>query len=88
MLRHQLCEVTKMRLMSEVPLGAFLSGGVDSSSIVAMMAKTMSRPVTTCSIGFGEQEFDESDYARKIAEQFHTDHHEQTVKPNALDVLN
>jgi asparagine synthase (glutamine-hydrolysing) len=87
-LRHQLCEVTKMRLMSEVPLGAFLSGGVDSSSIVAMMAKTMSRPVTTCSIGFGEQEFDESDYARKIAEQFHTDHHEQTVKPNALDVLN
>jgi asparagine synthase (glutamine-hydrolysing) len=87
-LRHQLCEVTRMRLMSEVPLGAFLSGGVDSSSIVAMMAKIMKRPVTTCSIGFEEREFDESDYAREVAEQFHTDHHEQIVRPNALDVLN
>jgi asparagine synthase (glutamine-hydrolysing) len=87
-LRHQLCEATRMRLMSEVPLGAFLSGGVDSSSIVAMMAKIMRRPVTTCSIGFEEQEFDESGYARKIAEQFHTDHHEQIVRPNALEVLN
>jgi asparagine synthase (glutamine-hydrolysing) len=88
MLRHQLCEATRMRLMSEVPLGAFLSGGVDSSSIVAFMAKIMKRPVTTCSIGFEEQEFDESDFARKVAEQFHTDHHEQIVRPNALDVLN
>jgi|HubBroStandDraft_6_1064221.scaffolds.fasta_scaffold04622_3 asparagine synthase (glutamine-hydrolysing) len=87
-LRHQLCEATRMRLMSEVPLGAFLSGGVDSSSIVAMMAKIMRRPVTTCSIGFEEQEYDEADFARKVAEQFHTDHHEQVVRPNALDVLN
>jgi len=88
LLRHQLCEVTRMRLMSEVPLGAFLSGGVDSSSIVAMMAKIMNRPVTTCSIGFEEREFDESDYAREVAKQFRTDHHEQIVRPNALDVLN
>ena len=87
-LRHQLCEATRMRLMSEVPLGAFLSGGVDSSSIVAMMAKIMRRPVTTCSIGFEEQEYNEADYAREVAEQFHTDHHEQVVRPNALDVLN
>jgi asparagine synthase (glutamine-hydrolysing) len=87
-LRHQLCEVTRMRLMSEVPLGAFLSGGVDSSAVVAMMAKIMRRPVTTCSIGFEEQEYDESAFARKVSEQFHTDHHEQIVRPNALDVLN
>jgi len=87
-LRHHLCEATRMRLVSEVPLGAFLSGGVDSSSIVAMMAKIMGRPVTTCSIGFEDKAFDESDYAREVAEQFHTDHHEQIVRPNALDVLN
>jgi asparagine synthase (glutamine-hydrolysing) len=87
-LRQQLCEVTRMRLMSEVPLGAFLSGGVDSSAVVAMMAKIMRRPVTTCSIGFEEQEYDESAFARKVSEQFHTDHHEQIVRPNALDVLN
>ena len=87
-LRHQLCEVTRMRLMSEVPLGAFLSGGVDSSAVVAMMAKIMRRPVTTCSIGFEEQEYDESAFARKVSEQFHTDHHEQIVRPNALEVLN
>jgi asparagine synthase (glutamine-hydrolysing) len=87
-LRHELCEATRMRLMSEVPLGAFLSGGVDSSSVVAMMAKIMRRPVTTCSIGFEEQEYNESEFAREVAEQFHTDHHEQIVRPNALDVLN
>jgi asparagine synthase (glutamine-hydrolysing) len=87
-LRHQLCEVTRMRLMSEVPLGAFLSGGVDSSAVVAMMAKIMRRPVTTCSIGFEEQEYDESAFARKVSEQFNTDHHEQIVRPDALDVLN
>jgi len=77
-----------MRLMSEVPLGAFLSGGVDSSAVVAMMARIMQRPVTTCSIGFKEQEYNEADYAREVAEEFHTDHHEQIVQPNALDVLN
>jgi asparagine synthase (glutamine-hydrolysing) len=87
LLCHQLCEATRMRLMSEVPLGAFLSGGIDSSSIVATMAKIMKRPVTTCSIGFEEQEYNESDHARKVAEHFHTDHHEHIVRPNALDVL-
>jgi asparagine synthase (glutamine-hydrolysing) len=88
LLRHQLCEATRMRLMSEVPLGAFLSGGIDSSSIVGTMAKIMKRPVTTCSIGFEEQEYNEANYARKVAEHFRTDHHEHVVRPNALDVLN
>jgi len=88
LLRHQLCEATRIRLMSEVPLGAFLSGGIDSSSVVATMAKIMKRPVTTCSIGFEEQEYNEADYARKVAQHYHTDHHEHFVRPNALDVLN
>ena len=87
-LRHELCEATRIRLMSEVPLGAFLSGGVDSSSIVAMMAGLMKRPVTTCSIGFEEKEFDEAEYARRVAAQFHTDHHEQIVVPSAVDIVN
>jgi len=88
LLRHELCEATRVRLMSDVPLGAFLSGGVDSSSIVAMMAHLMKRPVTTCSIGFEEKEYDEADFARRIARQFNTDHHEQVVHPSALDIMN
>lgn len=87
-LRHDLCEATRVRLMSDVPLGAFLSGGVDSSSVVAMMAHLMKRPVTTCSIGFEEQEYNESDFARQVARQFGTDHHEQIVRPDALEILN
>jgi asparagine synthase (glutamine-hydrolysing) len=86
-IRHQLCEATRIRLMSDVPLGAFLSGGVDSSSIVAMMAHLMNQPVTTCSIGFDVPEFDESKYARQVAEQFHTEHHEQVVQPDALAIV-
>jgi asparagine synthase (glutamine-hydrolysing) len=88
LLRHELCEATRIRLMSEVPLGAFLSGGLDSSSIVATMANIMNRPVTTCSIGFEEEEYNEAIYARQVAQQFRTDHHELIVRPNALDVLN
>jgi asparagine synthase (glutamine-hydrolysing) len=87
MLRHQLCEATRVRLMSDVPLGAFLSGGVDSSSVVAAMSHIMKRPVTTCSIGFEEQEFNEADYARQISQKFHTEHHEQTIRPNAIDIV-
>jgi asparagine synthase (glutamine-hydrolysing) len=87
LLRHELCEATRVRLMSEVPLGAFLSGGVDSSCVVAMMSHIMKRPVTTCSIGFEEPEFNESEFARQIAEQFHTDHHEQLVRPSAIEVI-
>ncbi len=87
LVRDQLCEATRVRLMSDVPLGAFLSGGVDSSAVVAMMARLMKQPVTTCSIGFGEKEYDESKYARQVSEQFHTDHHEQVVKPDALSIV-
>ena len=86
-LRHELCEATRVRLMSDVPLGAFLSGGVDSSSIVAMMSHLMKRPVTTCSIGFEEQEYNEVTFARQIASQFRTDHHEHVVRPDAIELM-
>jgi asparagine synthase (glutamine-hydrolysing) len=86
-IRHELCEATRIRLMSEVPLGAFLSGGIDSSSIVANMARLMNKPVTSCSIGFDVPEFDESKFARQVAEQFRTEHHEQTVEPDAVAIV-
>jgi asparagine synthase (glutamine-hydrolysing) len=80
-------EATKMRLISEVPLGAFLSGGVDSSTIVALMAEESAEPVKTFSIGFEEQDFSELKYARRVAEHVGADHHEFIVKPNALEIL-
>src|SRR5437588_11828009 len=83
-LREALREATRIRLMSDVPLGAFLSGGIDSSSIVAMMSPLMNRAVTTCSIGFNEEKYDETEYARLVAGQFGTDHHERTVQPDAV----
>ena len=86
-LRHQICEATRVRLMSDVPLGAFLSGGVDSSSVVAMMTHLMKRPVTTCSIGFEDKEYNEAGFARQIAEQFKSEHHEEIVRPSALEIL-
>jgi asparagine synthase (glutamine-hydrolysing) len=86
-LRHEVCEATRIRLLSDVPLGAFLSGGVDSSAVVAAMTKLTGGNVTTCSIGFDEVEYDEAVYARQIAKQFHTQHHEQIVHASALDVL-
>ncbi len=74
-------EATKMRLISEVPLGAFLSGGVDSSAIVALMAETSSSPVKTFSIGFEEEDFSELKYAKIVAEHVGAEHHEFIVKP-------
>ena len=77
---ERLREAVDIRLVAEVPLGAFLSGGVDSSAIVALMAGLVDQPVKTCSIGFDEAEFDETAYALKVAERYHTDHRTDTVK--------
>jgi asparagine synthase (glutamine-hydrolysing) len=77
----------KVRLMSEVPLGAFLSGGIDSSAVVALMSQESSKPVKTFSIGFEEQDFSELHHARRVAEHVGADHHEFIVRPEALDVL-
>jgi asparagine synthase (glutamine-hydrolysing) len=75
------------RLESEVPLGAFLSGGIDSSAVVALMASLQKDPVTSVSIGFQERDHDELPYAEQIAREFHTQHFEHIVKPDALQVL-
>ena len=77
----------KSRMVSDVPLGAFLSGGVDSSAVVGLMAKNSATPVTTCAIGFDSEKFDEVAYAARVAEQFKTDHHELTVKETVADNL-
>ena len=83
----KLREATRLRMIADVPLGAFLSGGVDSSAIVAMMALESGRPVKTFTIGFEEQLYDERPFARAVAERYGTDHHEFVVRPNALEVL-
>src|SRR5262245_42493342 len=80
-------DAVRRRLMADVPLGAFLSGGMDSSSVVAEMAELSTGRVKTFSIGFGERDFDELRYARQVAERFGTEHHELVVEPRALDVL-
>ena len=80
-------ECTKIRLISDVPLGAFLSGGIDSSAVVYMMSKLSSKPVKTFSIGFDEEKYSELKYAKIIADRFKTEHHEYIVKPNAIELL-
>lgn len=77
-------EAVKIRMISDVPFGAFLSGGIDSSAVVGLMARHSSLPVKTFSVGFGEAKYSELGYARVIAQQFATDHHELTVSQDHL----
>ncbi len=86
-LRTLLTSAVEMRLQSEVPLGAFLSGGIDSTVIVGLMSQLAAEPVRTFSIGFPVKEFDETGYAREAAERFGTIHEEFQVRPDAMEIL-
>ena len=84
---QRLKESVRLRMISEVPLGAFLSGGVDSSAVVAVMAGLSPEPVNTCSIGFDDPTFNESDFAQKVADRYHTRHHLEVVKSDDFDLI-
>ena len=84
---HRLRESVRLRMISEVPLGAFLSGGVDSSVVVATMAGLSPEPVNTCSIAFSDPAFDESAYATMVAERYRTRHHVDRVESDDFDLI-
>ena len=82
-----LLESVRLRMVSDVPIGVLLSGGVDSSTVLAMMAQVTDKPIKTFSIGTGKQDFNELQYARLVAQRFSTDHQELVVEPKAVQIL-
>jgi asparagine synthase (glutamine-hydrolysing) len=86
-LRRRLAESVRLRMIAEVPLGAFLSGGVDSSAVVATMAGLSDLPVHTCSIAFDDPQFNEAAFAQKVAARYNTDHYVETVKSDDFDLI-
>ena len=85
-LRSELTEAVRLRMRSDVPLGAFLSGGMDSATVLALMASQSTQPIKTFTIGFGDPSYDEVDEARATATFFNADHHEQIVVPDGIRV--
>ena len=86
-MEHRLAEAVRIRLISDVPLGAMLSGGTDSSTVVALMARASSKPVKTFAIGFKQADFNESHYARIVADKFATEHHELILDPDVIGTV-
>ena len=86
-LERRLAEAVRLRLIADVPVGALLSGGIDSSTVVALMARFAPGRVKTFSIGFDDGAYDELAHARRVAERYDTEHHEFVVRPNAAEVL-
>lgn len=86
-LREMLSESVRLRMVSDVPLGAFLSGGLDSSIIVALMAKHSAAQIKTFHVDFGEPDKSESEFARMMARRYSTEHHEIVVRPSAIEVM-
>jgi asparagine synthase (glutamine-hydrolysing) len=87
-LRRTFDEAVRLRMIADVPLGAFLSGGIDSSLVVASMARQSSEPVKTFSVGFAESGVNELPFAAMVAQQYGTEHHEILVRPDSLDLVN